>query len=70
MFSQAIHTADDDFTVPVRFPKRDSEFIKIQLVTSERDNDTQYNKALNLTRCCRAGVLVESVSSARQHRAG
>ena len=31
---------------------------------------TADNKALNLTRCCRAGFLAESVSSARQHRAG
>ena len=28
------------------------------------------NTALNLTRCCRAEFLVESVLSARQHRAG
>ena len=35
-----------------------------------RERNAVDNKALNLTRCCRVGFLVESVSSARRHRAG
>ncbi|RMF63627.1 MAG: hypothetical protein D6743_10450 [Calditrichaeota bacterium] len=34
------------------------------------NRETQHKKALNLSRGCRAGFLVESVSSARQHRPG